>query len=148
MRWPPTSGRRRVFVDTSAYFALFDQTEIQYQVAHAVTARLGADRRRLYTTNFVVAETHALLLARRGRGLAAQALAEVDESAGTTFVRISSRDERRAQEIIRQYDDKDFSLTDATSFAVMEQLHITQAFTFDHHFTQFGFQTIQSDLRR
>jgi predicted nucleic acid-binding protein len=36
-------------------------------------------------------------------------------------------------------DDKDFTLTDATSFAVMERLGITYAFTFDHPFTQYGF---------
>jgi predicted nucleic acid-binding protein len=52
---------------------------------------------------------------------------------------VSLRDERRAREIIAQYDDKDFTLTDATSFAVMERLGITYAFTFDHHFTQYGF---------
>ncbi len=43
-----------------------------------------------------------------------------------TIIRVSEADEQRAHEIIYQYDDKDFSLTDATSFAVMERLHIAR----------------------
>ena len=42
-----------------------------------------------------------------------------------------------------KYQDKDFSLTDAISFAVMERLQITQAFTFDRHFAQYGFTLVQ-----
>lgn len=29
-----------------------------------------------------------------------------------------------------------------TSFAIMEQLRLTEAFTFDRHFKQVGFQTL------
>jgi uncharacterized protein len=60
----------------------------------------------------------------------------------TLIIRVSEADERRAREILVRYDDKEFSLTDATSFAVRERLDITQAFTFDHHFVQFGFRAL------
>ena len=40
-----------------------------------------------------------------------------------------------------QYDDKDVSMVDCTSFVVMEQLGVSTAFTFDRHFLQVGFQT-------
>lgn len=86
---------------------------------------------------FIVAETHALLLSRAGRRVAATTLAEIDRD-DITVIRVREADEQRAREIIYQCDDKDFSLTDATSFAVMERLHIVHAFAFDHHFTQFG----------
>ena len=51
---------------------------------------------------------------------------------------ITPADVQRATAIIYQYDDKDFSLTDATRFAIMERLRIRYAFTFDHHFAQYG----------
>jgi predicted nucleic acid-binding protein len=48
-------------------------------------------------------------------------------------------DEERAREIILAYEDKAFSYTDATTFAVMERTGIKTAFAFDSHFLQFGF---------
>jgi uncharacterized protein len=55
---------------------------------------------------------------------------------------VTAEDELRTRQIIYRYDDKNFSLTDATSFAVMERLRITTAFTFDHNFAQYGFQLL------
>ncbi|SHF68103.1 PIN domain-containing protein [Desulfofundulus australicus DSM 11792] len=46
------------------------------------------------------------------------------------------------REIIKKYRDKDFSFTDATSFAVMYRYGINLAFTFDRHFKQYGFETV------
>lgn len=46
---------------------------------------------------------------------------------------------RRAVPIIRPYQDQDFSLTDATSFAVTERLRIGRAFSSDRDFAQDGF---------
>ena len=133
---------RRVFADTSAYAALIDRTDLDHRDAVRIQTRLIAERWRIYTTNFIVAELHALLLARRDRSVAAKALRDIDQSVGTTIVRADEGDEQRAREIIYQYQDKDFSLTDALSFAVMERLGIGYAFTFDRHFVQYGFALV------
>jgi len=63
---------------------------------------------------------------------------------GTMFhvIRLTEEDERRACEIIFSYTDKDFSFTDAISFAVMERLGITVALSLDEHFVQFGKFTV------
>jgi predicted nucleic acid-binding protein len=103
--------------------------------------RLGREERPLFTSNFIVAETHALVLTRLGRYIAVQALALIDESA-TTVIRVKKRDEDRGREIIATHTDKDYSYTDATSFAVMERLRIGEAFTFDPRFAQFGFAVL------
>lgn len=128
---------RRALVDTSAFFAISNARDVQHPTAQAIASRLRREQWHLSTTNFIVAETHALLLSRAGRQVAATILAGIDRD-DITIIRVSEADEQRAREIIYQYDDKDFSLTDATSFAVMERLHIAHAFAFDHHFTQFG----------
>ncbi|MDI6710710.1 MAG: hypothetical protein QME76_08520 [Bacillota bacterium] len=40
---------------------------------------------------------------------------------------------QRAWELFVRYSDKDFSFTDCTSFAVMNELKLPAALAFDHH---------------
>jgi predicted nucleic acid-binding protein len=128
----------RLFVDTSAYFALYSADDEHH--ARAVSTAATAHG-RLLTTNYIIAETHALFLRRVGRNAGVLFLEETDRS-NTVVERVSAEDEMRAREIIFSQMDKDYSLTDATSFAVMERLGITMAFTFDRHFAQYGFAVL------
>jgi len=43
-----------------------------------------------------------------------------------------------AWRLFKAFADHDFSFTDCTSFALMERLHINNAFTFDAHFQEYG----------
>jgi hypothetical protein len=126
-----------VLVDTSAFFALTNRRDTNHQTALAIRDRLIGERWHLFTTNYVLVETHALLLARLGRGVALRVLEEVEQSTAT-IVRADPGDEVRGRAIPRQYDDHAFTLADAISFAVMERLGISFAFTFDRHFAQYG----------
>jgi predicted nucleic acid-binding protein len=131
----------RIFVDSAAYYAITDRHDANHSIALATARRMAAEVADLYTTNAVVIETHSLLLNRLSRDLAAQVLERI--YAGTTkIVRAVERDEHRGREIIRQHDDKEFSFTDAISFAVMERLQLRLAWTYDNHFAQFGFQIV------
>ena len=136
---------RRVLVDTSAYYALADNSEIRHPDADAIRLRLVQQRWRLFTTNYIAAETHALFLVRLGYHYALRFLDELDRSP-TTVVRVARSDERQARQILQRYPDKAFSLTDATSFAIMERLRIGHAFTFDRNFTQYGLAVLTPPL--
>ncbi len=85
MSIPFQQSLRRVLVDTSAYFAFINAREVNYQPAQAIARRLATLRSQLYTTNFVVAETHALLLTRLGRAVAWRFLEELDQSATRNY---------------------------------------------------------------
>lgn len=137
MTWPPGAGPHRVLIDTSAYYAFADREEGRHGVALAIRRRITSEDWFALTTNFVLAETHALVLRRLGRTLALRFLDSVEHSA-VLVVHITEADEARARQILHQYVDKDFSLTDAASFAVMERLRIPYAFTFDRNFIQYG----------
>jgi predicted nucleic acid-binding protein len=133
---------RRAFIDTAATYSLTDWRDANHAAANAIQRRLVRERWTVFTSNFVVAELHALLLKRLGREVAARFLDVLDRGS-TEVVRISADDEERAREILRRYTDKDFTFTDDTSFAVMERLRIPYAFTFDRHFEQFGFALVE-----
>jgi predicted nucleic acid-binding protein len=131
-----------IFVDTSAYFAATNRRDASHELVSALMRRIVERRHVLITTNFILAALHALLLTRVDRRVAANVLHEVDSSDLTTVERVTAEDERRAREIVFGYADKDFSLTDAISLAVMERLSIRQAFTLDRNFAQCGWITL------
>ena len=135
---------RRVLIDTSAYFALADRTETRHPDALSVHRLLVAERWRLFTTNFIVAETHALILTRLGYSYALRFIDQLDQSP-TLVIRVVAADEQQARVILREYADKAFSLTDATSFVVMGRMKMNHAFTFDRNFTQYGLTVLSPD---
>ena len=139
-----TPATRRVLIDSAAYLALVNPRDAHHAAARATWQRLTSERWTAVTTNFVVAEAHALLIARAGRHVAVEFLRHFDRGA-TGIVRATGDDENRARQIVFRYEDKDFSLTDAISFAVMERLHIGVAFTYDAHFAQFGWTVAQPE---
>ena len=128
----------RVLVDTSAVFALLDRSDKCHEAAKTTLSRLNTRRVEPLLTNFIVAECHALALSRIGAEVARNWLLRNV----WPVERVAVDDEVKAVEIIRQYTDKTFSYTDATSFAVMERLGIRKAFAFDPHFRQYGFQVV------
>jgi predicted nucleic acid-binding protein len=146
MMIPASQSDAWVFVDTGAYFALSFTGDENHQAARLVYEYLTTEHRQFVTTSFVLAETHALLLNRLNREIALRVLEGIDQSS-TSIVRVRAADEQLAREILRQYRDKDFSLTDATSFVVMERLRLRTAFALDRHFAQNGLTVLRAPRR-
>jgi predicted nucleic acid-binding protein len=128
----------RVLVDTSAVFALLDRSDARHRAARHKLAELRKRRHEPLLSNFVVSETYALLLSRLGADVARRWL----KDSIWPIHRVDAADESRARSILLGHDDKTYSYTDATSFALMERLGLRVAFAFDPHFTQFGFQLL------
>jgi uncharacterized protein len=128
----------QVLVDTSAVYALIDRDDTYHRRATAILRSLPRRGLTPLLTNFVVAECHALLLSRLGADPAREWLLKQI----WLIEPVTPADEKRAREIIHRYVDKTFSYTDATSFAVMERLSVSEAFAFDPHFQQFGLKVL------
>jgi len=124
-----------VLVDTSAYYALFDATDKNHNKAIAF---LKTNIYPLATTSLVVIETLNLVNARLGHDQAVKIGEKLYDNDLTTIISPVQDDERKAWQIFRKYADKQFSMTDCTTFAVMERLKIKKAFAFDIHFSQYG----------
>lgn len=127
----------RVFVDTSGFYASLNRRDAHHRHAAQLFHQAQTEQWLLFTTNFVIAESHALILIRMGRGHAWRFLQAIT-TGQINIIRAEPDDERRARAIIEQYHDKDFSYCDALSFAVMERLEIREAIAFDDHFRQYG----------
>jgi predicted nucleic acid-binding protein len=128
----------RIMVDTSAIYALIDRSDEWHKKAITLCKKLSTQNVDLILTNFILAETHALILSRVGHQLAREWVKNLIWK----IERVKEEDEKRAKEIIVAYQDKSFSYTDATTFAVMERLKLDVVLAFDNHFTQFGWQCL------
>lgn len=125
---------RGVLWDSSAILALLDADDADHARAVAAARDIASERRPCFITNYIEAETHALLLRKLGRALAREWLL----TGGLTVVRALPAEEQAAREILARHTDKDWTLCDAISFAVLDARRVARAFTFDHHFRQYG----------
>lgn len=123
-----------VLWDSSAILALLDADDADHGRAIAVARHIASEERPSFITNYIEAEAHALLLRKLGRGIAREWLL----TGGLPVVRALPAEEQSAKEILARHADKDWTLCDAISFAVLDTRHIARAFTFDHHFRQYG----------
>ena len=133
----------RVFVDTSGFFARSDRDDNHHTEALAIQQRLIVNNTAWFISSYVIAETHALFLRRLGLRQGLEFLERVQAS-NLTVVRVTAADDLNASNVMRQYDDKDFSFTDATAFVIMQRLGIRYSFTFDRHFAQYGVETLSA----
>ena len=136
------SDRPAVFVDTGPWIALVDARDQWHEPAVKMMNRLRAEQQLLVTSNLVLMEVYMGLVGRIQRSAIARLRASIHASSLTHLERVDSLTEELAWDVFMRYDDKDLSLIDCTSFVIMEQLGLTQAFTFDRHFAQVGIQTL------
>jgi predicted nucleic acid-binding protein len=130
---------RNLFVDTGAFVAIEYPYDEHHAAAKRFQAKLKHDPTRLYTSNFVLAETYTWLRRKLGHAAAVRFGQWIKTSQIVEIVRVPAEVEDMAWGIFCRYDDKEFSYTDCTSFAMMQLLGLDTAFAFDQHFRQFGF---------
>lgn len=135
----------RLFVDTTAFIALEDQDDKDHEDAlnYRESIRLGETRfRAFYTSNYILDEALTLLRLRLGHQAAVLFGEDMRRSKMVRILRVTPPVEDGSWEIFKKYSDKNFSFTDCTSFALMDQEAISTVFTFDKHFQQYGFQMV------
>jgi len=132
--------REEIFIDTSANFALVNKKDIDYQSAVKFLKEVAEKQCTLISTNFIIDETYTLIMRKIGREVAIKYIQDLRNSA--VIIRVLQADEEKAWDIILKHKDKNYTYTDATSFALMERLGIKKAFAFDKHFEQYGLQML------
>jgi predicted nucleic acid-binding protein len=137
--------KKTVFVDTGFWIALFDRLDINHPVAKNSLKPL-LENYRLYLSDFIVFETITYLnCSLKRHDMAVRFLAKVQEPTLTTLV-VDEVIKAQALESFQKYSDKDLSITDCTSFALMLQKSIQLYAGFDDHFQQVGFVSVLDHL--
>jgi predicted nucleic acid-binding protein len=130
----------RLFGDSSAWLAFFDRRQPEHDAVRHTMSALARQNLVIYVTDYIIDETITLVLARVGHAGAVTCGEWLLRSPKVKIVRIEQSQWNEAWAMFRGYRDKRFSFTDCTSFVVMHEHKLVDAFTFDHHFEQMGFQ--------
>lgn len=131
-----------IFVDTSAWYPVVVRKHPDHRPVAGALRRAVSQGKRVVTTNVVVAETHALLLRRVNRAVALEFVNTVRRAPNLVVASDPDLESVALGEWLVRFEDQDFSLTDAVSFAVMAGRGITEAITLDRHFVVAGFRAL------
>lgn len=128
-----------IFVDTAAWIALLNRDDDLHAQATTVMQSLQRSHSQLITTEFILLEVADAL---NRPQLRSKTITFIDRLPSMKMVQIIPLSHRLWQAgwvLYCQRVDKSWGLTDCTSFIVMQEQHLSVAFTSDKHFEQAGF---------
>ena len=128
-----------VFADTAYFLALLSPDDQLHPQARALSEHPPGS---LLTTEFVLMEAGDGLSNPEHRPRFIRLLELLESQPDVTIIPASAGLFRQACALYAQRPDKEWSLTDCTSFVVMRERRIAEALTSDRHFEQAGFQTL------
>jgi predicted nucleic acid-binding protein len=127
-----------IFVDTAAFLAIENRRDAHHEEALTFRDTVLKAGELLVTTDYVLAESYTIIRLRAGHKVAVEFGEDVRASRILRVEYLNPEVIEAAWQIFKSFADKEFSFTDCTSFAMMERLQISAAFTFDDHFRQYG----------
>ena len=133
---------REVFADTSGLYALLVAADDRHTRACSFLAAAADSGETFVTTDYVLDETATLLTA-RGHRVAAVDLFDSVLASGVCRIEWMDRERfDKTRALFIRHADKEWSFTDCSSFVVMKELRLRDAFTKDRHFSAAGFQPL------
>lgn len=125
------------FADTGYWVALLNPNDPLH--ARAIEASNALGKFRLVTTEMVLDELLAALSKLPVRALVIRGVEAIRRNPNTEVVPQTSLQFSEAFESYRRVVDKEWSLTDCASFALMKERGVSDALAHDRHFEQAGF---------
>jgi predicted nucleic acid-binding protein len=128
----------RVFVDTSAFYALMDRSDNNFEKAAGLWKSFLERDFYLQTSNYVIVETLALLQSRLG--FEAANLWYRNVLSLVEILWIDGLMHNLAYELWLGFGRKKLSFVDCVSFITMRHYKVEKVFGFDKHFVEQGFE--------
>jgi predicted nucleic acid-binding protein len=130
----------RIFIDTSAFYALLDRDDENHRRAKSTWIDLLSNENTFLTSNYVLVETFALLQHRLGMEAVRGFQNDILPLVNIEFV--LSEIHRSAVSALLSVSRRNLSLVDFVSFEMMRTLEMKTAFVFDPHFKEQGFDIL------
>ncbi len=132
-----------IFVDSGGWIALSLPNDRNHAAARTAYAELSRGAHgSLVTSNFVLDEALTFLRMASDVPTAARLARTVLSSKNVVMAWVDPETFEAALRLFEERPDKRWSFTDCTSFAVMTDLEIESAFTFDRNFLEAGFSRV------
>lgn len=128
----------KLFVDTSAFYAIYVESDEFHSDAIKIVQKCTGQNIDFYTSNYVCVETISLLQKRIGMNAALKLAEHIEDYFHVCWV-----DKTVDQKIFsfwKKENRKDLSYADCSSFVLMKELGISKAFSFDAHFSKYGYE--------
>jgi len=123
----------RVFLDASFWIAYREPSDSHSVRANAILRQLFKSRSRFVTTFPVMCEIQAYFSRHAVRRQTV--LVDLWRNPVVDFEDVTYQDQEEAIALLRDHNDKSFSLCNALSFVIMRRVGLSRVVTFDHHFT-------------
>ncbi|MBW2605792.1 MAG: type II toxin-antitoxin system VapC family toxin [Deltaproteobacteria bacterium] len=130
----------KIYVDTSAFYALLDRADPYHKEASSLWVSLMDNNFTLVTSNYVVSETMKLLHKRIG--FEAARLWHRDILSVLEVLWVDEGIHQQAYELWLKLGRSLLSLVDCASFVTMHHHQIERAFCFKSHFADYGFEIL------
>ena len=132
---------REVFADTAGWANYFIRSEPFHSAARSLLIQARVESVRILTTNYILAELASLLISplHTPRPLLIAILQAIRSASWVEVIHVDRTLDQEAYNLLEERTDKDWSLVDCASFAVMRRRGVSSALTSDHHFEQAGF---------
>ena len=132
-----------VFIDASAWIALFHMRDKYHKTAWIVYEQLLNDAGKFLTSNWVTYEAITLLKSRANYRTAKTLWDILQDAELSKVVQVDRELEKGAVDLFWRYQDKSWGVVDCTSILLMEREKCSIAFGYDQHFVeatkQYGF---------
>lgn len=129
------------FVDTGFVIALINEDDDHHVEAQQLSDRY--ENSPFITTDAVLLEV-GNALAKNFKHEGTQIIHYFQDSSDVTVVHLNPVLFNRGLALYESHNDKTWGLVDCVSFVVMREMDVTDALTFDRHFTQAGFRQLKA----
>jgi len=130
----------RIFIDTSALYALLDRNDGYHRKAKEAWTGLLNEQSIFVTSSYILVESFALVQNRLGLEAARGLQEDILPLVNIEFVTLETH--QSGVSVLLSASRRNLSLVDCVSFEIMRASGIRAVFAFDPHFKEQGFTII------